>query len=635
MTIPSPPRWARAADLVCLGLLILAAVVSLSGGFNIYVAGVRLGLTTLYRPLLWAVAIALARHIAAPTIPIYRDLPARFLVWRRRAAVDVTCVAPVGSARSIGYLVGTLALFTALTALMTYPQVLHMRDGIHDVGDPLLNLWALSWVAHQLPIAPMHLFDANIFAPDRWTLAYSETLLAPGLIVAPLLWMGVSSVLVYNIVLLSGFALSGVGTALLVRELTRSIGASIVAGVIFAFLPFRFDHYAHLQLQQAEWIPLALWAFHRVMKSGRLRDGLWLGVFVSCQFLSCMYYGIFLAGYLVVVGGAVMITTVAGVRARLPILAASVALALVLLAPAGNAYLGARQVVGERGAGEVEALSATWRNYLAAPAVNRLYGSSAETYGSTERRLFPGVLAVLLTAVALWPPWSAVRVAYALGLVFAVDMTLGLHGLTYPILYEHLTPFHALRTPARAAIMVGFSLAVLAGFGVTRLLNTIRSPLARVALAFALSAAIIVECRTSPVALVTIPDAAPPVYADLLRDVGSSPRATIVDVPIVAGEDQLYMYYSTFHWQTLVDGYSGFFPPTYLRLAGVMRAFPDARSLEALRAVGVRYAVIHGEQLAPEEYRRVIGAIDACRCELTLVSRRPWQNGEISLYRIP
>ena len=84
-----------------------------------------------------------------------------------------------GGRESIGFLIRTFFLFTVLTAVMTYPQMRHLRDAVHDPGDPLLNLWALSWVAHQLPLAPAHLFDGNIFAPERWTLAYSETLLAP------------------------------------------------------------------------------------------------------------------------------------------------------------------------------------------------------------------------------------------------------------------------------------------------------------------------------------------------------------------------------------------------------------------------------------------------------------------------
>ena len=62
------------------------------------------------------------------------------------------------------------------------PQALRMRDGVADVGDPLLNAWALAWVAHELPTVPTHVFDANIFHPERGTLAYSETLLAPAIL---------------------------------------------------------------------------------------------------------------------------------------------------------------------------------------------------------------------------------------------------------------------------------------------------------------------------------------------------------------------------------------------------------------------------------------------------------------------
>src|SRR6266508_3148163 len=245
-------------------------------------------------------------------------------------------------------------------------------------------------------------------------------------------------VLVYNLVFVSGFILSGVGAAFLVRELTRNTAASIVAGILFAYQPFRFEHYPQLQLQQAEWIPLALWAFHRVMNNGRLRDGLWLGVFVVCQILSCMYYGTFLASYLVVVGGVLMLSKISVARTRLPVLAAGVVLAAALLAPVGRAYLGAREAVGERGSDENVSFSATGRNYLAAPAANKLYGWSAVRYGAPERKLFPGLIAAILAAVALWPPWSPVRAAYALGLGFAVNLTLGFNAPTYRFLYEHV-----------------------------------------------------------------------------------------------------------------------------------------------------------------------------------------------------
>ena len=214
-----------------------------------------------------------------------------------------------------------LLLLSPLTAVMTYPQVFRMADGVHDPADPLMVTWVLSWVAHQLPIAPAHIFDANIFYPERNTLAYSETLLVPGLFAAPLYWLGVGPILIYNLVFLSGFALSGVGVALLVRRLTGNAGAAILAGIVFAFPPYRIDHYAHLQLQQTQFIPLALWAFHRLLDRGRVRDGVLLGVFTACQMLSCMYYGIFLIPYMAVVCGAMLIASGSMSRQRITALA--------------------------------------------------------------------------------------------------------------------------------------------------------------------------------------------------------------------------------------------------------------------------------------------------------------------------
>ena len=63
-------------------------------------------------------------------------------------------------------------------------------------------------VAHQLPRSPAHLFDANIFYPERDTLAFSEPLIVPALMGAPLQWLGASPVFTFNIVLLLGFTLT-------------------------------------------------------------------------------------------------------------------------------------------------------------------------------------------------------------------------------------------------------------------------------------------------------------------------------------------------------------------------------------------------------------------------------------------
>ena len=548
------------------------------------------------------------------------------------------------------FLALTLALFIALTAVMTYPQVLRMSDGVHDPADPLMVTWVLAWVAHQLPNAPAHIFDANIFYPERNTLAYSETLLVPGLLAAPLHWLGVKPILIYNLVFLSGFALSGVGVALLVRRLTGHAGAAILAGIVFAFPPYRIDHYAHLQLQQTQFIPQALWAFHRLLDTGRLRDGVLLGVCTACQMLSCMYYGIFLIPYMAVVCGTLLIASGTLPKERLTALAVAAAIVTVTMVPVGRAYLAARKVVGERGQGEVAMNSATWRNYLAPPEVNALYGKVFARFMDPERRLFPGFVAVALAIIGLVPRkrkhpehpqhlenQRAVPLAYALGLVLAFDVSLGFNGVIYRGLYDYFLPFKALRIPARMGLMVGFSLAVLAGYGATRIANRLPSATARRAVLTLIGLLMLAEYASHPLELWAAPRQPPQAYADLVRDIGEGPTSVIFEFPTGNMEDPEYLYYSTFHWQYLVNGYSGFFPPSYQKIVNAVRGFPDEASMNMIRSHGVRYLVIHGEWLYGARYEELVAELDR-RPDLKLVSRHPWQrqdkHAEISVYRV-
>ncbi|HXI30853.1 MAG TPA: glycosyltransferase family 39 protein [Vicinamibacterales bacterium] len=535
------------------------------------------------------------------------------------------------------FLACAVLLFTVLTAVMTYPQVLHLPDGVHDDGDPLMVTWVLAWVAHQLPRAPAHLFDANIFYPERNTLAYSENLIVPGVAAAPLQWLGVGPILIYNLVFLSGFALSGVGVALLVRRLTGSVGAAVLSGIVFAFPPYRIDHYAHLQLQQTQFIPLAMLAFHRLLDTNRLRDGVWLGVCVACQMLSCVYYGLFLIPYMAVVCGAMLAARRELPRQRLIALALAAVIVGAVMVPVGRAYVAARAVVGERGRAEVADGSATWRNYLAPPEVNAVYGKVFARFMQPERRLFPGFVAIALAIWGLWPPLTATRIAYGLGLLLAFDVSLGLNGILYGALYDYFLPFKALRIPARMGLMVGFSLAVLGGYGATRIADAMRTPTARRATFGVLGVLMLIEYASTPLPLWSAPRTAPESYADLLRDNGDAPTAILFEFPTLSTSDPAYLYYSTFHWQYLINGYSGFVSPSYIRMVRSLRNFPDEVSIDAIKARGVRYLVIHGEYLRGDRYETLLPQLDRRR-DLTLVSRRPWaipgKHAEISVYRV-
>src|SRR6266540_1830219 len=84
---------------------------------------------------------------------------------------------------------------------------------------------------------------------------------------APLLWSGAPPVLVHNLVLLAGIVLSAAGIFMLALHLTGRPAAGVTAGIIFAFVPYRFDHYMHMELQWTIWIPWAFWALHRAFET--------------------------------------------------------------------------------------------------------------------------------------------------------------------------------------------------------------------------------------------------------------------------------------------------------------------------------------------------------------------------------
>jgi len=190
---------------------------------------------------------------------------------------------------------GALTLLIALTILLTWPQALHLGTKVAAHDDPLFSIWRLAWVAHSLPLDPQHVFDANIFHPHLRTLAYSDAMLFESLLAAPWLWAQVNPILVYNVLLLAAIVSSGMGMFVLVRHLTGDPDAALVSAVIFTLLPYRIEHFMHLELQWTVWMPLAFWAVHRAIEERSVRFGLLAGLLIWLQMISSVYYGAFLS----------------------------------------------------------------------------------------------------------------------------------------------------------------------------------------------------------------------------------------------------------------------------------------------------------------------------------------------------
>ena len=498
--------------------------------------------------------------------------------------------------------------FLSLAILNTYPLAAAPGSFIGEHGDSYFSVWRLAWIAHQLWQRPGQLFNGNIFYPEKATLAYSDAILLPAIVVSPLHWLGVDPIVAYNLVLIAAFTLNGVAAYSLVRYLTGSMAAGLLGGAIFAFSPHRFDHFDHLEMQFAFWIPWAVLAWHKAIGRDEVRGYLRVAALVSAQVLSCIYYGVFLITWLGVLAAFNFWRTPSRiVRAGALMLVP----ALLVLAVYSIPYLQNRQKVGDRRSRDVQVYSATFSDFLSAPSTNQLYGWSY-SLGSPERHLFPGLVTVGLLVVGLWPPISRTVVLHLVGLIVALELTFGFNAHVYKILYDWVLPFRGLRVPARAYVLVLLGVAVIAGVGFSRLIASLRSVTRAprvwgAAIPAIVLAVVVAEYFTMP--RLRDVDRDVPIWYSWLKQ---QDDAVIFEWPVTVPwrlydmVDLNYMARSTLHWRPMLNGYSGYYPESYLRLLVDMRSFPDTKSLNVLRDRGATILVLHEYAETRIRYARAV-----------------------------
>jgi hypothetical protein len=298
---------------------------------------------------------------------------------------------------------GVALLFVALTAAMTWPQAARLSTHVYDSDDPLLSIWRISWIAHILPTSPGDLLNGNIFYPEKRTLAYTDSVLLEGLAGAPLIWAGVSPVTTYNLLLLLSIALSGWSMWRYAFYLTGNNGAAILAGIVFAFVPFRFDHLHHLELQATIFLPLTLLYFERTLETGSRRDAALMMASYAAQVFSCIYYSIFLATALAPLAAWRLWSLPAETRRRvIRVTIPAAIVALIAVAPYGYAYALNRETLGERMERDVLLYSANLTNYFATTASNVIHGAWSAGFGQPERFFFRACSQIVLAMCGLY-----------------------------------------------------------------------------------------------------------------------------------------------------------------------------------------------------------------------------------------
>jgi hypothetical protein len=505
--------------------------------------------------------------------------------------------------RARWWLTPALCLLLAIVhtwPLATAPGTLSRNDN----GDAQLNEWSMAWVAHQLPRAPARLFNANIFYPARDTLAFSEPLIVPALMGAPLRWLGASPVLVFNIVLIAGFALTAWAGSTLVVSWTGDRVAGLLAGSMFAFNTHTLTRLAHMQGIHAWGLPLALLAADRIITRAFLRDAVWLAVWMAAM--------AYTSGYLLVFA-SVMIAVVLVVRVAdwaprwtrvLTRFAVAAALAGVASLPV---YIPYQRVARDQGMvrslESVADFSASLKGYLAASGRIHFYTWSGGFFRDPIDSFFPGFVVVGLAGVAMWRAVRrdgsdegglARRRVLMLAAIAAAGfvLSLGIQTPVYGWLFHVFPPMQGLRAAARFGNLFLLGMAVLAGVGLAGLRQRL-PPRRAVMLGVGLVTFANLESLRAPFPYTRF-EGIPAIYSLLAEEPG---RVVLVETPFyppqAVFENASYVLASTVHWRPLMNGYSGYIPDSYRKFAASFWFFPEDHAIQEMRRAGVTHVMVH------------------------------------------
>jgi len=543
--------------------------------------------------------------------------------------------------------------------------------------DNLVWLYDLWWLRHSIvDLGEWPTFNATIFYPYGYDLRLSELMLPNKVLIAPLLLLG-DEVLAYNGLLLLSFILTGYATYVFVTYLSGDRLAALIAGVVFAFCSYRMHAMAAgwLPLISTQWIPLAFLYVERMVREHKARYAIAAGFFTALNILSSWYY-LYVVVPFVILYVLIRLwpwyrTLRRGVVWR--DLALMAAMVVLLVFPVALPVLRVGQGNMGWSLADVEKWAASLEDFFIPNVYHPLWGSYFLQKRAFTLRypwyapgfVYLGWPALFLAVLGLlWkkgPRHVVGPMAWMGGLAFVMALGVVLHwnntvvevpvppavetfmaramstlmskwalhkasyydivfrSGTVPIplpallVYLFVPLGDALRTLYRFGVITMFSVAVLAGLGVARLLGCgrirrgglasqeqhadsagekdgrLNRRRARRGCAAALLALVLVDLVSVPLPFGLSEVKAQPLDAWL----GALPQdAVIMQFPLTRSFSGDALYRTKYHGRLVAYGHGTFYPQAYREAMPVLGSFPSEESLDLLESWGVTHIVV-------------------------------------------
>jgi hypothetical protein len=557
--------------------------------------------------------------------------------------------------------------FVGMSIVMTYPMIMKMRTEAIGAGggDGTYFIWLVAWyqkAIFQLHISPF--FAPNLNYPQGWNLATTD--ITPAMVALALPGsLLVSPTFGYNFAMLLSFILSGWGMYLWVKHLTGDSLAGLVAGTVFAFLPFRMAHFVigHLSLTGTQWFPFYFWGLFDLLKQEKFswKPVLMAGIAAGLIGLTSPYYvymtmlvsGVFLLGF-IIFKGYKRLKYAAFWKSLLAF--GLLAVLLVGLSMLPYLRLNSENGLASRSADYLNRYSASPTDYVIPSIKQFLWGKWIDDTFSPEifqeSTLYIGAVAFVLAVIA-WirrrqlrhPELADIAIlVMAAGFVFSLGIQLHwlgkivvslprflqsiFHRTSMPTIYLpayylfHYLPFFSkMRVMMRFGLFVLIFSSLMAGLGAYLLTKSASSKVKRW-VGIGLLVLVFIDFYPGVLKGFSVTQARPvDSWLAVQPDTGA-----VAQFPFTQESDQGQVYNTLVYQKPFLGGYfNANSPEQYTRIQTVMATFPSQGSVNQLKQLGVSYVVVDSSRYG--NFSKVDGKIQSLGLHLLHVSEAEYVYG--------
>jgi len=522
------------------------------------------------------------------------------------------------------------------TCFFTFPLILNLNNFYPTFGDYPFQSWLMWYNQESIKTGRIFnqqlYFNAPQFYPFPFTLAFSDHLFLASLFFSPLYWLSHNLVLSTNLLIFIFFILTFISAYYSFKFFLKNNYATLIATLIFTFNPLTFEHLnaGHLSYLLKFFLPPVFIFLYKFIREQNVKNSFYLLLFFTLNALTTIYFLIYTLLTCTIFLLPIFIVNFFTTRAKSlwKILFISILSLpfLVVLFYFNYPYLKfSYQEQVSRTLRENIFYSAQPIDWVSSLPTNLVYGDLVKGFEKyrypieidkkfhyDEHVLFLNLIPILLTILGVYYLYKVKTSFFHLNfliiiLLLSLLMSNGPFLSPTFFLYKYIFILNATRVPTRFEFIFYIPFALLAGYGVSFLLDFFHRYRLSKSKSLALILIIFILWGLENINFWNFNDRSRIIQefaqnSKQLNYIKQFNSRVVLHIPtfsqpILLSKSAYYLTWSIFTQEKLMNGSSGYFPFEWRSLLSSINENPTMEALMKLKVLGLNHIVVHKKLL--------------------------------------